>query len=170
MEIRLLLDHRHDLVVERTRTVNRLRWHLLLVDNELDRSVKPGSFNQSCVLDRVDRRLRTMPVGERIRVACEQIARIRAINHQAEKLKRELVELVRAHCPQLLAETGCGPMTAAILIGRTAGAQRFRSEASFAQLAGTAPIPCSSSQRTQNRQQPHQLESYPLTFMRRSEL
>ena len=29
MEIRLLLDHRGDLVAERTRTVNRLRWHLL---------------------------------------------------------------------------------------------------------------------------------------------
>ena len=28
MEIRLLLDHRNDLVAERTRTVNRLRWHL----------------------------------------------------------------------------------------------------------------------------------------------
>jgi transposase len=29
MDIRLLLDHRNDLVAERTRTVNRLRWHLL---------------------------------------------------------------------------------------------------------------------------------------------
>jgi transposase len=29
MEIRLLLEHRNDLVAERTRTVNRLRWHLL---------------------------------------------------------------------------------------------------------------------------------------------
>ena len=29
MEIRLLVEHRNDLVAERTRTVNRLRWHLL---------------------------------------------------------------------------------------------------------------------------------------------
>ena len=32
MEIRLLSDHRHDLVVERTRVVNRLRWHLVELD------------------------------------------------------------------------------------------------------------------------------------------
>ena len=36
MEIRLLLDHRNDLVAERTRTVNRLRWHLLELCPELE--------------------------------------------------------------------------------------------------------------------------------------
>jgi transposase len=151
VEIRLLLDHRHDLVVERTRIVNRLRWHLLIVDPELERSVKAGSFNQQRVLDRVDRQLRRMCAGERVRVAREQLARIRAINRQAEQLKLELHELVRAHRPELLAETGCGPLTAAILIGRTAGAQQFRTDASFALQSGTAPIPCSSGQRTQHR-------------------
>ena len=30
MEIRLLCDHRNDLIAERTRTVNRLRWHVTL--------------------------------------------------------------------------------------------------------------------------------------------
>ena len=61
MEIRLLLDHRNDLVAERTRTVNRLRWHLLQLSPELERSLKPGSLNQRRVLDRVDRRLRGCP-------------------------------------------------------------------------------------------------------------
>jgi transposase len=36
-EIRLLVDHRNDLVAERTRTINRLRWHL----HELDPSWHP---------------------------------------------------------------------------------------------------------------------------------
>ena len=58
MEIRLLLDHRGDLVADRTRTVNRLRWHLLQLCPELERSLKPGAFNQGRVLDRVERRLR----------------------------------------------------------------------------------------------------------------
>jgi transposase len=35
-------------------------------------------------------------------------------------------------------------VTAAIIIGHTAGAQRFRSDACFARHAGTAPIPASS--------------------------
>ncbi len=42
-------------------------------------------------------------------------------------------------------------MTAALLIGRTAGAERFKSDASFALQSGAAPIPCSSGQRTQYR-------------------
>jgi hypothetical protein len=37
------------------------------------------------------------------------------------------------------------------MIGRTGGVKRLRSDASFAQLAGTAAIPCSSAQRTQHR-------------------
>jgi transposase len=151
MEIRLLLDHRSDLVAERTRIVNRLRWHLLQLAPELERSVKPGAFNQARALDRVGRELRKMPTDARVRIAREQLARIRILNREAEQLKAELHHLVKAHRPQLLAEIGCGPLIAAILIGRTAGAQQFRSDASFAQLAGTAPIPCSSGQRTQHR-------------------
>jgi transposase len=50
-----------------------------------------------------------------------------------------------------LAERGCGALTAAILIGHTAGTECFRSEASFGLQTGTAPIPCSSGQRTQHR-------------------
>jgi transposase len=146
-----LLDHRADLVADRTRTVNRLRWHLLGLCPELERSLKPGAFNQARVLDRVERRLRKLPAGARVRVAREQVAHIRRLNRRIEQLKRELHELVRAHRPQLLAETGCGPLVAAILIGRTAGAERFRSDASFALQSGTAPIPCSSGKRTQHR-------------------
>jgi transposase len=103
------------------------------------------------VLDRVDRRLRKLPAGARVRVAPEQVAHLRRLNRRTGQLKRELLELVRVHRPQPLAETGCGPLVAAILIGRTAGAQRFGSDASFALQSGTAPIPCSSGTRTQHR-------------------
>jgi transposase len=151
MEIRLLLDHRNDLVAERTRAVNRLRWHLLQLCPELERSLGRGSLNHSRLLDRVDRRLRRLPAGARVRVAREQVAQIRRLTRRADALKSELAELVGAHRPELLAETGCGPLTAAILIGRTAGAERFRSDASFALQSGTAPIPCSSGQRQRHR-------------------
>ena len=36
---------------------------------------------------------------------------------------------------------GCGELTAAKIIGETAGVTRFRSEAAFARHAGVAPIP-----------------------------
>jgi transposase len=151
MEIRLLNDHRDDLVAQRTRTVNRLRWHLLQLCPELERSVKRGAFNQSRVLDRVDRALRKLPASARVRVAREQIAQIRSLNRQAGQLEAELAELVKTHRPKLLAEQGCGPVTAAILIGHTAGVKQFRKHSSFGLQTGTAPIPCSSGQRTQHR-------------------
>ena len=151
MEIRLLLDHRQDLVADRTRTVNRLRWHLLELCPELESSLKRGAFNHARVLDRVDRRLRKLPAGARVRIAREQVAHLRSLDRHIDQLKAELHELVNAHRPKLMAEQGCGALTAAILIGHTAGNERFRSEAAFGLQTGTAPIPCSSGKRTQHR-------------------
>src|SRR5947209_8816742 len=73
MEIRLLFDHRADLVAERTRIVNRLRWHLLELCPELERSCKRGSLSKSRALDRVERGLRKLPLSARVRVAHEQV-------------------------------------------------------------------------------------------------
>ena len=136
---------------ERTRVQNRLRWHLLELCPELERSLGRGALEQPRQLDRIDRRLRRLPACARVRVAREQVAQIRRLTRQADALERELLALIRAHRPQLLAETGCGALTAAILIGRTAGAERFQSDASFARQAGAAPIPCSSGQRDRHR-------------------
>jgi transposase len=151
MEIRLLSDHRKDLVAERTRVQNRLRWHLLELCPELERSLRRGSLADSRRLGQVDRCLRRLPGCARVRIAREQIAQLRVLTRQADALERELLALVKAHRPQLLAETGCGALTAALLIGRTAGAERFASDASFARQTGTAPIPCSSGQRDRHR-------------------
>ena len=151
MEIRLLSDHRKDLVAERTRVQNRLRWHLLELCPELERSLRRGSLADSRRLGQVDRCLRRLPGCARVRIAREQIAQLRVLTRQADALERELLALVKAHRPQLLAETGCGALTAALLIGRTAGAERFASDASFARQTGTAPIRCSSGQRDRHR-------------------
>ena len=153
MEIRLLSDHRGDLVAERTRMQNRLRWHLLALCPDLEQSLKPRTLDQTRQLDRIDRRLRRILGREtaRVRIAREEVTHIRGLTRQIERLELELAALIKAHRPQLLAETGCGPLTAAILIGRTAGAERFRSDASFARQAGVAPIVCSSGQRDRHR-------------------
>jgi transposase len=151
MEIRLLSDHRQDLVAERTRIQNRLRWHLLELCDDLEPTLKRGALDRSKQLDRVDRRLRKLPASARVRVARDQIAQLRGLSRQIDALQHELLEFVTAHRPQLIQETGCGALTAAILIGRTAGAERFPTDASFARMAGTAPIPASSGQRDQHR-------------------
>jgi transposase len=151
MEIRLLSDHRKDLVAERTRMQNRLRWHLLENCPEFERSLGRGALAHPGQLARVERRLRRLPASALVRVARAQIAQLRVQTRRVDALERELRALVSAHRPQLLAETGCGALTAALLIARTAGAQRFPTDASFARLTGTAPIPCSSGQRDRHR-------------------
>jgi transposase len=90
--------------------------------------------------------LRKLPALAWVRIARDQVSELRRLTRRIDALHRELTELVKAHRPALLGELGCGALTAAILIGRTAGNERFRSDASFALLCGTAPIPCSSGQ------------------------
>jgi transposase len=92
-----------------------------------------------------------MPQTARVRIACQQVKRIDAVTREAESLKRELRDLIREQRPELLEETGCGPLTAAILIGQTAGAERFKSDAHFARLAGVAPVPVSSGRHGRHR-------------------
>jgi transposase len=151
VEIRLLCDHRDTLVNERTRLINRLRINLVILDPELEAKIPSRKLDYPGQLQRVSRRLRAMPQTARVRIAREQTLRIGALTREAEALKRELRDLIRAQRPELLAETGCGPLTAAILIGQTAGAERFKSDAHFARLAGVAPIPVSSGRHDRHR-------------------
>jgi hypothetical protein len=86
MEIRLLLDHRNDLVAERARGEQVA----LASASALPRArtlMKAGSLNQSRVLDRVDRRLRRLPAGARVRIAREQVAQIRRLTRRADALR-----------------------------------------------------------------------------------
>ena len=151
LEIRLLSDHRSDLVAERTRQINRLRWHLVDLCPELEASIPARQLASSRTLERIARRLRREERIGRTRVALELVASIRAISLKADRLQRELRSLVLAYRPALLAEQGLGVLTAATLIGRTAGAERFPTDAHFARQAGVAPIPVSSGRRDRHR-------------------
>ncbi|MGN6371538.1 MAG: IS110 family transposase [Solirubrobacteraceae bacterium] len=150
-EIRLLCDHRNTLVSERTRLINRLRINLVVLDPDLEAKIPTRKMDYPGQLQRITRRLRAMPQTARVRIAREQAKRIAVLTREAEALKRELRDLIRVHRPELLAETGCGPLCAAILIGQTAGAERFKSDAQFARIAGVAPIPVSSGRHDRHR-------------------
>ncbi len=63
----------------------------------------------------------------------------------------EIGVMVRAQAPQLLDLPGCGTLSAAKLIGETAGVARFASDAKLARLAGVAPVPASSGARIRHR-------------------
>jgi transposase len=151
LEIRLLADHRSDLVAERTRQINRLRWHLVDLCPELEASIPARQLDSGVMLDRVARRLRREERAARTRVALELVASIRASSLKANALERELRSLIMVYRPALMAEQGCATLTAATLIGRTAGAERFRSDAHFARHAGVAPVPVSSGRKDRHR-------------------
>ena len=74
-------------------------------------------------------------------IARELIERIRELTVRCNELEAEIKKLIRALAPTLLELPGCGPLTAAKLVGETAGADRFGSRAAFARWNGTAPIP-----------------------------
>jgi transposase len=151
MDIRLLSDHRDQLVGERTRIQNRLRWHLLQLCPELEAQLGRGGLTRQVVQQRIAKRLGAFRGDQRARVAREQLSAIRRLTRQINELERELHTLIKAHRPALLAEQGCGVLTAATLIGRTAGAERFPTDAHFARQAGVAPIPASSGRVDRHR-------------------
>jgi len=144
LEIRLLNDYRAQLVCERTRHQNRLRWHLVDLDPELEQRVPDRALAREQWVGRINRRLACLPQTARVRIARDHLKRIRELTRSERELERELIDLIEAHRPDLLAEPGIGPITAATLIGRTAGAQRFPTDGHYARQAGAAPIPASS--------------------------
>ena len=75
-EVRLLVDHREDLVAERTRACNRLRWHL----HELDPGSEPvaRSLDRARILAALEARLAGAP-GTVARIARELVVRIREL-------------------------------------------------------------------------------------------
>jgi transposase len=77
--------------------------------------------------------------------------RIQLLQAEADQLQAELTVLVRAVAPWLLEVPGVGPLSAAQVLVSWSHAGRLRSEAAFAALAGTNPIPASSGQVTRYR-------------------
>src|SRR4051794_24855076 len=102
LEIRLLCDHREDLVAERTRIINRLRWHLVDMCPELEASIPSRQVDRARTLERIARRLRTLEQSARVRVGAELVRRVRELTRRIDQLEREIAAHVRRHRPVLL--------------------------------------------------------------------
>ena len=150
-EIRVLCDYRDQLMAERVRLINRLRWHLVRIAPHLEAQLGPEALKGPRIRARLARQLGQLPPSTELRVAKAQLRRINEITKEQKELFAELTALIQAHAPQLLEQRSIGTVTAAVIIGRTAGARRFRSEACFARHAGTAPIPASSGKTNRHR-------------------
>jgi transposase len=80
--------------------------------------------------------------------------RIQVLHAEADELTAAIDTLVGQVAPWLVELPGIGAVTAAQILISWSSAGRLRSEAAFAALAGTNPIPASSGQRTRHRSGP----------------
>jgi transposase len=81
-------------------------------------------------------------------LARDELVDIIAVTTQIKALERRIGARVQVASPSLLTVFGCGELTAAKVVGETAGVSRFRSEAAFARYAGVAPVPHWSGPKT----------------------
>jgi transposase len=142
LDLRLLVDHRERLVRQRVALNNTLQWHLHDLWPELrlpGSSLFYGNWGP-----RVARRLARAEQTMRVRIARDELRRIRELSQTIKALEAEIA-------PQLLTEPGLGPLTAAKLVGEIAGAERFATDGKLARAAGLAPIPVSSGKTNRHR-------------------
>ena len=147
-ELKLLVDHRDDLVDERRRAQQRLRWHLhqldpsLAVPRALDRASPP----------RPRQPLARPPRPEvQVRIARELVVRCRSLTRTIGELDRELEQRTAETAPALLELPGCGAITAAKLLAEIGPIDRFKTDAQLARHGGVAPLEASSGKRQRHR-------------------
>jgi transposase len=147
-EVKLLVDHREDLVGERTRIQNRLLWHL----HELEPGyqVVASGLLRTVVLREVGTRLENH-TGVVADIARELVARLVELTQSVKRLQRRIEALIGELAPGLLSLPGCAALSAAKLVAETADVSRFRSSAAFAMHNGTAPIPVWSGNHERHR-------------------
>jgi len=108
-ELRLLVDHRKDLITERTRHQARLRWFLVelgVAEPPVRTLARPG------VLGALEHELAGRPELS-ARMGRDLVARIRELTLVIDALAREICGQTEVLAPALLALAGCGHLTAA---------------------------------------------------------
>lgn len=148
-ELKLLVDHRDDLVAERTRAQQRLRWHLYELDPAFQ--VPVGGLDRTVWLDRLVRRLARGEQTVQVGIARELVGRCRTLTRTIREVERELATRTSAAAPGLRALPGCGPVTAAKLLGEIGPIERFDTDAQLARHAGVAPLEASSGKHRRHR-------------------
>ena len=104
-EVKLLSDYRRELVRQRTRVQNRLRWHLHELDPALQ--VPSRGLRRYQVIDEVAARLQGVDLVV-ARLALQLLVRCRRLTAEINLLEAELRALVKDLAPSLLAIRAVG--------------------------------------------------------------
>jgi transposase len=151
--LRCLLVTREGAVRDRTRAINQLKAMVVSAPDGLRtklRGVNGARLVTAC------RRLRQVAVSasdQQATTAClhRLAVRIHQLETEIKQHDRDIDRLTATVCPQLLAEVGVGPISAAQAYVSWSHPGRCRSEAAYANLGGTAPIEASSGQVVRHR-------------------
>jgi len=147
-ELRLLSDHRDNLLAEKTRLINQLHGQMLQVDPSYKEKsgrltdTRGVTYCRDVALPQDDRLLRTRLLI--VHQLAEQILRLDA---EVAAVAAELTARVQESQTPILALRGVGTIVAARIIGEIGVAPRIRSAAALAALAGISPVAVSSGGR-----------------------
>ncbi len=146
-----LLFVQRSIVSERTRLLNQIQALHATAPVALRERIPAGNGRQ---LEQRLKTIRARPSADPeermiLSVMRDLAARSRALTLDARRYEEELAEMVRSLDPTLLDEPGVGPISAAKLL--VCDPARFKGEAAFARINGTAPIPASSGKTTRHR-------------------
>jgi transposase len=148
-DLKLLVDHRDDIVDARRRTQQRLRWHLHALDPTF--VVPLRMLGRSSHLERVSRWLARRDHEMQVRLARELVAACRSLNRKIAELDQELEQQTAAIAPALLELPGCAAVTAAKLLAEIGPINRFKTDAQLARHSGVAPLEASSGRVQRHR-------------------
>jgi transposase len=151
--MRVLYTTRDGAVADRTRAINELKAIIVSAPEELRdclRGRHRGALVATCA--RLADTPEPDPAYRATVAALRRLAtRIRHLDEEIRAHDRDLTALTRQHCPQLVAQVGVGPITAAQAYISWSHPGRCRNEAAYANLAGVAPIEASSGQVVRHR-------------------
>lgn len=146
-ELRVLVDHRADLVKRRTMVINQLKAQLHLW---LDHT--PGDLLRAKTVASVTALVADASLRPHVRqILHDMLTEVAALNHRVRADDITIKELVNPLAPTLLQITGISHTSAAVLIAEIGDITRFSSSAKLARYTGCAPIPVYSSDKERHR-------------------
>lgn len=151
--IRALHTTRRGAVKARTAAINQFAGLLVSAPEPLRAQLKPLSEAQRLATATAFRPGDLANPTQATKQALQRLARrINAFDTEIADTNSDLSDLTARAAPQLLAELGVGPDTAAqLLITAGDNPDRLATAASFAAVCGTSPVPASSGKTTRHR-------------------
>jgi transposase len=147
-DLKLLSDHRDQLVRARTQLINRTHKDLVVshpgYEKKIPKLTSKKRLRETRGLLRADRSVRADLIRDRITEIARLMDKVAAVERQiTQKVVESGTTLTQLH--------GIGFLVAAKILGEVGDPARLRSKASFAMLTGTAPVQASSGKTYRHR-------------------